>query len=93
MKHTSAFAALLICLLAVWTVAVGVRSASGDPYDLSWHTIDGGGGISTDGTYILRGTIGQPDAGIMSNGTYTLVGGFWGGGAAQYRLYLPLILK
>jgi hypothetical protein len=92
MKRMS-FAAALICLLAVWTIAATVQSAGGDPYDLSWHTIDGGGGISTDGTYTLHGTIGQPDAGVMNNGIYTLVGGFWGGGAAQYRLYLPLIRK
>ena len=32
-------------------------------FDLSWHTIDGGGGYSVGGTFELNGTIGQPDAG------------------------------
>lgn len=48
-------------------------------FALDWHTVDGGGGTSTGGTYSLSGTIGQPDAGVMSGGTFSLVGGFWGG--------------
>ncbi len=51
--------------------------ASAQSYDLSWFTIDGGGGISTGGDYTLVGTIGQPDAGILSGGPYTITGGFW----------------
>ena len=34
-------------------------------------------------------TIGQADAGSMSGGGYTLNGGFWGGVAANYNIYLP----
>jgi hypothetical protein len=99
MKRLSALATVLICLLAMWTAvastrsAANARSAGGDPYDLSWYTIDGGGGLSTDGTYTLHGTLGQPDAGVMSDGSYTLIGGFWGGSVAQYSLYLPLVRK
>jgi hypothetical protein len=40
--------------------------------------MDGGGGTSTGGVYSVSGTIGQPDAGTMSGGPFTLVGGFWG---------------
>lgn len=47
-------------------------------YDISWHTIAGGGGSSTGGVYSVTGTIGQSDAGHMSGGNYTLDGGFWG---------------
>ena len=47
-------------------------------YSIDWHTIDGGGGTSTNGQYSLSGTIGQPDAGTMSGGPFTLQGGFWG---------------
>lgn len=43
---------------------------------LSW-TVDSGGGDMTGGAYLLRGTIGQPDAGVMTGGDYTLIGGFW----------------
>jgi hypothetical protein len=51
--------------------------ACAQPYDLSWYTIDGGGGTSTGGSFSLSGTIGQPDAGTLSGGTFTLSGGFW----------------
>jgi hypothetical protein len=47
-------------------------------YSLDWFTIDGGGGTSTGGVYSISGTIGQPDAGVMSGGPFSLVGGFWG---------------
>jgi hypothetical protein len=47
-------------------------------YSIDWWTIDGGGGTSSNGPYTLTGTIGQPDAGVMSGGNFTLVGGFWG---------------
>jgi hypothetical protein len=48
------------------------------PYTIDWHTIDGGGDTSTGGVYSVSGTIGQPDAGgPMTNGPYSLTGGFW----------------
>jgi len=46
-------------------------------YSIDWSTIDGGGGTSTGGVYAVSGTIGQPDAGTMSGGNYSLTGGFW----------------
>lgn len=49
--------------------------------------------FSTSGDYQLGSTVGQPDAGVLSGGGYTLVGGFWGGAAIQYRIYLPLVLR
>lgn len=60
---------------------------------LTWNTIDSGGAMNASGgTDTLSGTIGQPDAGVLSGGTYTLIGGFWGLDA-QHLIYLPLILK
>jgi hypothetical protein len=57
-----------------------VYAQVGGGFDLSWSTVDGGGGTSsTGGTYELGGTIGQPDAGRLTGGMYTLDGGFWGG--------------
>jgi hypothetical protein len=50
---------------------------SGGDYTLRWSTVDGGGGASGGGAYVLVGTIGQPDAGAMSGGNYDLFGGFW----------------
>jgi len=47
-------------------------------YAVNWYTIDGGGGTSTGGVYSVSGTIGQPDArGPMTNGQYSVTGGFW----------------
>jgi len=63
--------------LPVFYLAVAVPLAARAQYSLDWATIDGGGGTSTGGVYSVTGTIGQPDAGAMSGGTYTLAGGFW----------------
>jgi hypothetical protein len=49
-------------------------------YQIVWSTIDGGGGMSSGGTYVLTGTIGQPDAAYSEGGNYELLGGFWPGG-------------
>jgi hypothetical protein len=54
-------------------------AAMAQPFTIDWYTIDGGGGTSTGGAFSLSGTIGQPDAGVMSGGTFTLTGGFWAG--------------
>ena len=48
-------------------------------YDLSSYTIDNGGGVSTGGAYIVRGTIGQHDAAYSEGEQYELLGGFWPG--------------
>ncbi len=63
-------------LLLLWFAAC--LSLPAQSYSIDWFTIDGGGGTSTGGVYSVSGTIGQPDAGAMSGGNFTLVGGFWG---------------
>ena len=55
--------------------AQAVRAQS---YKIDWFTIDGGGGTSTGGVYSVSGTIGQPDAGRLSGGNFSIDGGFWG---------------
>jgi hypothetical protein len=64
-----------ILLLVILTATV----ASGQ-YELSWYTIDGGGGQSSGGDFAVIGTIAQPDAAWSSGGDYELLGGFWTGG-------------
>lgn len=54
------------------------RTQAGGSYDLSFFTIDGGGGRSAKGRFDLTGSIGQPDAGVHTGGGYTLEGGFLG---------------
>jgi len=86
---------LAACLLLLAASAVQAQSGAG--YDLSWSTVDGGGGtFSTGGGYSLGGTAGQPDAGALSGGGYALAGGFWPGGAVaapEYVIYLPLVVR
>lgn len=90
--------AVLVLLALVGAIAV---AQSGGGYDLSWNTIDGGGQtFSVAGSYALGGTIGQPDAGVLSGGNYSLSGGFWagataggGGGPVRHKIYLPLLVR
>lgn len=66
--------------LAFGVTAILGAAAHADTYDLTWNTIDGGGAtFSSGGGYTLGGTIGQPDAGEMAGGGYSLRGGFWPG--------------
>jgi hypothetical protein len=52
-------------------------AALGQSYSIDWHKVAGGGGTSTNGQYIVAGTIGQPDAGLASGGSYVVTGGYW----------------
>jgi len=98
-----------LLLLALTALAQSGSESSASPgtgYDLSWWTVDGGGTTFTtpSGTgYTLGGTVGQPDAGLLTGGEepnspgtgYTLGGGFWGGGALaiEHDVYLPLVVR
>ena len=70
--------------MRTWPTALGLFLLAAAPawsqtYDLSWHTVDGGGAtFSTGGSFDLGATIGQPDAGTLAGSPYVLVGGFWG---------------
>jgi hypothetical protein len=66
-----------LTLLIVAVIALHF-SARAQTYSIDWFTIGGGGGTSTGGVYSVSGTIGQPDAGTLSGGNYSLIGGFWG---------------
>ena len=60
----------LACLL-------GIR-ADAQTYSINWHTLPGGGGVSSNGQYSLAGNIGQSGGGsVMAGGNYSLTGGFW----------------
>ena len=85
--------AFVLALAAVALLAFAPLAQSGDGYDLSWWTVDSGGATSNEGgSYVLGGTSGQPDAGVLESGGYRLSGGFWGGAALSYPVYLPLVV-
>ena len=91
-RMAAAWVAALLCglLLAGIVLAAGAQS-----YAISCWTVGGGGAtlFSTSESYALGSTIGQPGAGAMSGGGYTLASGFWGGVTTQYRTYLPLVVR
>jgi len=87
---------LLSIVLAAGLLAMArpAVAQTGGGYDLTWSTIDGGGGTSTGGSYSLSGTAGQPDAGTLTGGNYTLAGGFWSAfSQAIQNLFLPLVRR
>jgi hypothetical protein len=71
----------LLCLLS----SAFCIHAAAQSYSIGWYKVSGGGGTSTNGQYSLSGTIGQPDAGVMSGGNFELQGGFW----ACYTIQTP----
>lgn len=79
LKTSAAKGAIILPVVCLLILSIPALSQTGGRYNLSWNTIDGGGGVSSGGQYILRGTIGQPDAGYMAGGDYEMVGGFWSG--------------
>ena len=68
----------ILILVAALLLSGVVVAQAGAGYDLSWSTVDSGGGESSAGSYVLSGTVGQPEAtGEMTGGAYGLFGGFW----------------
>jgi hypothetical protein len=88
--------------LVVLALFVSASLALAQSFDLSGGTIDGGGSTiqTSGGTFRLNGSIGQPDAGALTDasGTYALIGGLGEGtvssspGSGQ-DVYLPVILR
>jgi hypothetical protein len=85
-------ALLIVLALSLSQGRLSVSAQSGGGYDLTWNTIDNGGGKSNSSAYTLSGTIGQADADVVTGGAYTLGGGFWGGStkSVQVSVFLPL---
>lgn len=87
-------------VFAIGLLLAGVALAqTGNGYDLTWWTVDGGGDAVNGGTYTLMGTAGQPEPGpVVTGGDYALFSGFWPGGGAtapppDRYIYLPLVAQ
>ena len=90
MKKKYLLLSITLTMLLVTSVALAAPSG----FNLSWWTVDGGGGTIQGGGYNLSGTIGQPDTRVLLGGGYTLAGGFWSEVAViqpARLLYLPLV--
>jgi hypothetical protein len=87
---------LAVALLAVLLV-VGAALAQGGPA-IAWWVISGGGAPSTGGNVTLNDTLGQPIVGQSAveptgGSGHAVCSGFWCGIPAEYRVYLPLVLR
>lgn len=71
-------------------VARTADAQSGVPFKLSGSTT-GGGGTSGGGQFVLSGTIGQPDAGVLTGGSYKLHGGIGSNVDVQQTPGAPLL--
>ena len=80
--------ALLACGTAIAQPRTGATPASAGtascPPALATprHVVAGGGGTSSGGVFMVRGTIGQPDADPLqpsTGGRFAVTGGFWPG--------------
>jgi hypothetical protein len=72
-----------VALLALLAASSILRAQN---YSIDWYKVSGGGGTSSNGQYVVSGTIGQQDAGgPMTNGNFSLTGGFW----ALYAVQTP----
>jgi hypothetical protein len=91
---------LVVCLacIAIFAASLAderILAAPAEPAEelaIPWWTVDGGGGTSLGGPYVLNGTLGQPDAGNIAGGVYSIKSGFWGG-SIDYITNLPLIVR
>lgn len=68
---------LLLGAIALGVLIADVRAQSGGSFEIRRSTIDAGGGRSAGNGLQLIGTIGQPDTGLATGGSFELRGGFW----------------
>ncbi len=67
-----------IPVATIFAISLLASRAAAHEYQITWYTIDGGGGTSAGGSFELTGTIGQHDASAARvGGTYSHRGGFW----------------
>jgi hypothetical protein len=98
MKRLNLYLIIVIGLVSGWMVlASSARAAPQATYTLV-QSYTGPSGSGRAGIYDLSSSIGQPAAGEVRAGSYTLGSGFWGGGVLvpvtrQHSVYLPLVLK
>lgn len=65
-------------------------------YEIDWYSSDGGGTVSNGGEYSISGIAGQPDAGYVESGNYSIAGGFFSGSAltsTEIFIFLPLLTR
>jgi hypothetical protein len=98
MKRLNLYLVLIaVVLIGLAALASSARAAPQATYTLV-QSYTGPSGSGSAGIYSVSSSIGQPVAGEVSAGIYTLGGGFWGGGVLvpvqdSFSIYLPLVLR
>ena len=79
MNQTAERVAVIAAIAVLLAASAAVHGQSGGGFEITKSTIDGGGGLSAGGDFVLTGTIGQPEAGAQtaSGNEFALAGGFW----------------
>jgi hypothetical protein len=77
MNKISKILVSLVALIAALALINRQGFTQESTFSLPWFTFDGGGGRSSGGGLEVVGTAGQPDAGVMAGGEFSLSGGFW----------------
>jgi hypothetical protein len=91
MRRIMLFLTLTVFLLLISSA----QAMESDNYKLEWFTpltSNGGGAVSSD-NYAINFTVGQSVVGTSDSDSYDGCLGYWCGGAAEYRIYLPLVLR
>jgi hypothetical protein len=90
MKTKLAFAVLILCALLL--MGSGWKAPSAP--EILWYVLGGGGGCLEYGSVALEGTLGQPQAGTVSQFPLELCSGYWcGTEKSEHSLYLPFVIR
>jgi hypothetical protein len=98
MKRVNLYLVLIaVVFIGPSLLASAARAAPQATYELV-RSYTGPSGSGSASIYDLSSSIGQPAAGEVSAGSYTLGAGLWGGGVivpatTQHAAYLPLVIK
>ena len=92
-RHRQA-ALIGLALVACLALAIPALAQVSAIYDLSWHTIAGGGGKMESAQHTLQGTVGQAATGQMMSSGHTVCSGYWcSEEAGGFLVYLPLVVR
>jgi len=86
---------ILLALTAILLLAGSVLAMSSTNYRLDWFTpmTGGGGAPASSASYAVNLTVGQTAIGASSSANYGAGLGYWYGEVAQFRIFLPVVLK
>jgi hypothetical protein len=96
MKKKSFFYCLIMLVFFITLFVVGTVQAQANTFTLPWSVTGSGGMGGSAGGYTLNSTLGQPVAGMVTEGDYSLTSGFWtrvGEVITNFLTFLPLIMR